>query len=105
MAHTLGVMKTYECGDNAHSYVLGKLLGLSPSRDAHYWHKLRSVRFVRTGEFRTPQPGEWYLSGNPAEAWYMPKRGLLEPYTGTAYHILVPRYTAATKTVEVLTPI
>jgi hypothetical protein len=25
-----------------------------------------------TGEFRLPRKGEWYLSGNPVEAWQAP---------------------------------
>lgn len=39
-------------------------------------------RFSRTGEFRPPRKGEWYLSGAIPGAWQAPND------LTTAYHIL-----------------
>jgi hypothetical protein len=43
---------------------------------------LRTRRFVRTGEFREPRAGEWYLSGAIPEAWRAPNA------LSTKFHIL-----------------
>jgi hypothetical protein len=32
--------------------------------------KLKDIRAVRTGEHRPPKAGEWFLSGNPIEAYF-----------------------------------
>lgn len=44
----------------------------------------RKARYVRTGEFRPPRAGEWYLSGAHPEAWKAPND------LGQSFHILAP---------------
>ncbi len=43
---------------------------------------IHKIRAVRTGEFRTPKKGEWYLSGADPQAWYAPND------LGIEFHIL-----------------
>ena len=43
---------------------------------------VNKVRAIPTGEFRTPQKGEWYLSGALPAAYYAPND------LGIAFHIL-----------------
>jgi len=45
------------------------------------WHATRFVKAVRTGEFRPPRRGEWYLSGARVVAYRAPN-----DFT-TPYHI------------------
>jgi hypothetical protein len=55
---------------------------------------------VRLGEFRSPKRGEWYLSGNPAEAWKAPND------LSTPFHILkLVRVQRETITVEKVLPL
>ena len=67
-------MKTYRLGDMPSVEEQDKF-GVRHAPKLH-------IRAIRTGEFRPPVKGEWYLSGACAEAWKT--RGNLE----TPYHIL-----------------
>lgn len=44
----------------------------------------RDTRFIKTGEFRAPKRGEWFLSGAKPAAW------VAYSDMTTAYHIMQP---------------
>ena len=46
---------------------------------AEIYRQLRPLSAVRTGEFRAPKKGEWYLSGAIPEA-YLANNNLSEAY-------------------------
>lgn len=54
---------------------------LYPLRDYHPWKDThpREVKAYRSGEFRNPKKGEWYISGAIPEA-YQAKNDLSVPY-------------------------
>lgn len=54
---------------------------------------LSKKRFIKTGEFRCPRKGEWFLSGSIAEAYLAPND------LTTEYHIVKE---VKTKVVEIL---
>lgn len=62
----LGVLDK-PCEDNPATYLPASMLG-----------KIH-LRGVRTGEYRAPKAGEWYLSGAEPEAWKA-KNDLGSPY-------------------------
>jgi len=54
---------------------------------------INPLSFVKTGEFRVPLPGEWYLSGAIPEAYRMPESAVtvksdMTPKGETKFHIL-----------------
>lgn len=69
-------MKTYPIADQLTAEDKKKLgfasdekgLRFMPSVNVH----TTKVHAVRTGEFRSPRSGEWYVSGSPAEAYRSP---------------------------------
>lgn len=79
-----------------------KALGLldrpsaSESLPAWYLGKVH-LRGVRTGEYRAPNAGEWYLSGAEPEAWKA-KNNLTSPY----YILRLVRVKTETKTVTTI---
>jgi hypothetical protein len=67
-------------------YPLGQMPKLNESKRLGFtfkegMHSRMNCRVVRTGEFRKPKAGEWYLSGAIPEGYRMEKDSSLE------YHI------------------
>ena len=58
--------KTYKLGDRL-TFAEAEACGVKTDSIAHLWGESakdgRYVRAVRTGEYRAPKAGEWYLSG------------------------------------------
>ena len=91
-------MKTYPMHENRVPTWLKDALGGSKLSTAEMQKALWSVRFVRTGEYRNPLKGEFYLSGADPGAWAA-YNDMSSPY-----HILRPVRvkTVTTETVEPL---
>lgn len=76
----MDTVKFYPIADRVSS-AEARELGLEPDDQPSYYPTIsmygtlrgsRYVRAVRTGEFREPRKGEWYLSGAPREAYRAP---------------------------------
>lgn len=78
-------MKTYQLGDRL-TLPETEALGLECGTMVHIWGESAKdgvyARCVRTGEFRAPKAGEWYLSGAIPVGYRAPND------LTTEYHIL-----------------
>lgn len=78
--------KFYPLGDNAPCELLKAVAAVTGEKrsDISGYHRVQTkhVRAVRTGEFRAPKKGEWYLSGAEPTAYKAPND------LSSKYHIL-----------------